>query len=276
MMRRSVHRVRALTLFEVLVALSLIVLLVSAMFTFYWQSIKIREQAALNADRAQIARQVLDTLAAELRGCVGMDEVGFPVEYRLIGDRRSMTFLTTALPDKHQYEFYRESEDLPPAQHDLRQISYELWIDPEETTEEGEPVVGGLLRIEKKTLNQFIIDEEDPLELRTDLWSHELGYIEFRFFDGVEWDVLWDITEGNSLPQLVQITVGFDSITNYELEDQDLDEYPIEEYPLGGDVPYVNRYSTIVRIPAADRMFGSRIQRVGNQLTDQLGVEGGM
>ncbi|MBU0641485.1 MAG: type II secretion system GspH family protein [Planctomycetes bacterium] len=266
---------RALTLLEVLVSVSLIVLLLSAMLSFFWQSIAIREEAARNANRTQIARQVLDHLASELRGCIGVDQVGFPVEYRLIGDRRSITFLTTVLPEKFQYEFYRESDDLPPAQHDLQEVSYSLWIDPDETTEEGEPIVGGIIRTVKKTLNQFIVDEEDPLDLRTDLWSPELGYLEFRYFDGVEWDVTWDITEGNSLPQLIQVTVGFDSITNYSLEDQDLEEFPIDQCPLGDELYHPDRYSVMVRIPAADRMFGSRIQRVGKQLSDQLGVEGG-
>lgn len=267
---------RGLTMLEVIISISLMALLLGTLMTFFWQTGEVRREAARLAERTQIARQVLDRMANELRGCIGVEQIGFPVdkEQRLIGDRRSIKFLTTTLPEDHQYEFYGEFEQMPPAQHDLREIGYRLWIDPDETTEEGEPIVGGILRMEKKTLNQFIVEEDDPLQLRTDLWSHELGYLEFRYFDGVEWDTIWDITEGNSLPQLIQITVGFDSITNYELEDEDLGEYPIEEYPLGDEQYHPERYSTIVRIPAASRFYESRLERVGREFSEMMGVEG--
>ncbi len=259
---------------EVIISVALIALLMTALMTFYWESAKVRDQAAAQADRTQIARQVLNHIAAELRGCVGFDQVGFPVEQRLRGTRREISFLTTALPSPEQYQVFRETDDLPPGHHDLRQVDYKLWIDEDEQTEDGEPVVGGILRKIKRTLNQFIVEEDEPEQLRTDLWSHELAYLEFRYFDGAEWDIQWDITEGNSLPQLVQVIVGFESVTAEELEDADLQENPlnatdrIEEW-------HPDRYSVIVRIPAADRFFSSRFQRVQQQLLgDTLGVEG--
>lgn len=289
----------ALTLLEVIISISLIVLLLSAMLSFFWQVLDVRDAAVVAADRMQIARQVLSRLVTELRGCVGFEKFGFPIDQPLveedildeaedierpevpaetvpllIGTRRSITFLTTTLPQEHQYDFFREDANPPPAQHDLTQVSYWLWVDPEETDEEGEPIIGGIVRTEKKTLNQFLVELEDPLDVRNDLWSHELGYLEFRYFDGVEWTTTWEVTEGNSLPQLIQITVGFKPCTSYELEDQDLEEYPIDQYPYGDDQEHPDRYSTIMRIPAADKFFSSRVQRVGMQLTEQLGVEG--
>lgn len=269
-------RRRALTLMELIIGIAIIVVLLSSMLAFLWRFMEARRQAAIAADQTQIARQVLGKLAAELRGCVGVDEVGFPMEQgqRLLGDRRSITFLTSALPGEQQYRFFSEFETLPPAQHDLRQVSYSLWVDQENTTEDGEPIVGGIIRTVKKTLNQFIVEEDEPLALRNDLWSYELGYLEFRYFDGVEWSTEWNVTQGNSLPQLVQITVGFRPITRYEYDDEDLSDYPIEEYPLGNDEYHPDRYSTIVKIPAADRFFSSRVQRVGQQFAEQFGVGG--
>lgn len=269
--QRSASRRFALTLFEVVTATTLIILLLVTLLTFFWQSAQVRTEAAKLADRVQVARQVLDHMSTELRGCIGMEQVGFPVEQRLRGDRRSLTFMTTALPSADQYRNYSLTDELPPAQHDLREVSYSLWVDPENTTDEGEPVVGGILRSEKRTLNQQVIEEGDPLVVRNDIWSHELGYLEFRYYDGVEWDTTWDISQGNSLPQLIKITVGFDSITQAELDDAD-----IEERSLDDPDPYdPSRYSTIIRIPAADRFFGSRFQKVGKTLSSQLGVEGG-
>ncbi len=101
---------------------------------------------------------------------------------------------------------------------------------------------------------------------RHDLWSHELGYLEFRYFDGVEWSTSWQLDEGNPLPQMIQVTVGFDSISKIEWEDQDLETYPLDRYPFGPDVPQENRYTTIVRLPAADQMLTSRMQNLGNKL----------
>ncbi len=294
------HGCRALTLLEVIVAMGLMGTLLGAMLAFFWQVIETRDTAVAAADRMQVARQVLSRIAAELRGCVGFEEFGFPIEQPLveeewleatddfedvaapvvvegsvpllIGERRHITFLTTTLPAEHQYDFFSEAEDPPPAQHDLTQVSYWLWVDPEETDEDGNPIVGGIIRSEKKTLNQYIVELEDPLDVRNDLWSHELGYLEFRYFDGVEWTTTWDVREGNSLPQLIQVTVGFEPCTADELESRDLDEYPLDQYPFGDDQEHPDRYSVIVRIPAADKFFSSRVQRLGEQLTDQLGL----
>ena len=275
-LRRTRQRARrpALTLLEVLISIALIAMLLAVLLTFYIETAQARREVVAIADRTQLARQVLSLMAEELRGTVGFDEVGFPLESRLVGDRRSITFLTTTLPTDEQYVEYGEFDDLPPGRHDLTELKYWLWIDPENTDDGGEPIVGGIIRTEKKTLNQFIVEEDNPYDVRNDLWSHELGYLEFRYFDGVEWDTKWELSQGNSLPQMIQITVGFDNVTTYDLEDQDLDEYPIQEYPFGPELPNRDRYSTIVRIPAADKFFGSRVERVGKQLAEQMGVEG--
>jgi len=275
--RRSWHRPfrRGLTLLELVVAISLIIMILGAILTFYWQTAETRDQVARLADRTQLARQVLERMAAELRGCPGVRQLGFPAAQRISGTRRSITFITTALPEESHYRFYGEFDKLPPGQHDLREISYELWVDPHKTTDAGEPLVGGIIRTEKRTLNQLVIDEREPLQIRHDLWAPELGYLEFRYFDGVEWTTTWDLTEGNPLPYLIQITVGFDSIARDELEDKDLTVYPIEEYPLGDDQPHPDRYRMMVRIPAADRMFSTRLQRIAKEFSEQFGLEGG-
>ena len=49
---------RGLTLLEVVISISLITMLMSALLTFFWQSVELREQAARVADRTELARQV--------------------------------------------------------------------------------------------------------------------------------------------------------------------------------------------------------------------------
>lgn len=265
---------RGLTLLEVVVCLALMSMLMGALLTFFWQSATVRAQVVAASDRTELARQVLDRMATELRGCLGVEQFGFPVEQRLAGDRRSVTFVTTGLPGPELYQFYGEFDELPPGQHDLRELRYSLWVDPEKTKDSGDPLVAGILRDEKKTLNQLVIDEEEPLQIRHDLWASELVYLEFRYFDGVEWTTKWDVTQGNALPQLVQITVGFEPLTKQELQDEDLTTWPLDQYPLGDELPHPDRYTAMVRMPAADRFFSSRLERMGQQFSDQLGVEG--
>ena len=265
------NRARALTLFEVVIAIALIAMLLSALLTFFWQTLAARDDAARRIDRTQLVQQMFSRIGAELRAAVGFEEVGFPVQ-RFVGARRKITFLTAPLPAMESYAFYRASQEQAAPQFDLREVTYELWIDPDETTEDGEPLVGGILRTERRALSPSIEEEQLPEEERNilyqrhDLWSHELGYLEFRYFDGVEWATSWQIEEGNPLPLMIKITVGFDSISKVEYEDQDLESYPLDQFPLAPDVPQENRYSTIVRLPAADQMLTSRMQNLGSKM----------
>jgi hypothetical protein len=174
---------------------------------------------------------------------------------------------------------------MPAPRHDLREITYQLWIDPEETTEDNEPIVGGILRTERRALDPYLTEEdvpegEDLLYIRHDLWSYELGYLEFRYFDGVEWTTTWNVPEGNPLPQLVRITIGFDSITNDDLNDVDLEGYSLRDYPFGppdqlDQPPNPNRYSRIVRLRGADQMFSSRVQRMTAEMGEEVYTFGG-
>jgi type II secretory pathway pseudopilin PulG len=258
-----------LTLLEVIISIALIALLLGALLTFFWQTLATRDRARISADRTQLVQQVLDRIGNELRGCLGVEKVNFPIRV-FAGERRKITFVTTPLPAADTYVFTSGATTQPLLPSDLREITYELWVDPEQTTEDGEPLVGGILRTERQALDPFVPEEEVPedqdlLYVRRDLWSHELGYLEFRYFDGVEWTTTWSVSEGNPLPQMVQITIGFDSLKKEELDDQDLHAYPIDQYPLGPDVPNADRYATLVRLPAADQMFSSRMKRLSNE-----------
>lgn len=187
---------RGLTLLEVIIAIALMAMLLSALMTFFWQTLKLRDAAAASVDRTQLVQQVLDRIGAELRNAVPVEQPGFPV-VPFAGERRKITFLTNPLPTPESYAFYRESQRGGlPAQHDLREITYELWVDPQETLEGGEPLVGGVLRTERRAIDPYITEEEvsedeDLLYVRRDLWSAELGYLEFRYFDGVDWYTRW-------------------------------------------------------------------------------------
>ncbi len=274
MSARRCGRRRGLTLLEVIISIALIALLLGSLLTFFWQTLEARERVQESSVRTQIVRQLFDKMAGELRGCLGVETVHFTVAH-FAGDRRSLTFITSPLPSKDSFQFYRETDEQPVARHDLREVRYELWIDQDETTDDGEPLVGGILRTERRVYEPFetkddVPEGEDLLYIRRDLWSPELGYLEFRYFDGVEWSTTWEVSQGNPLPQMVQITVGFDSILNDDLEDQDLERYPIsnDQFPLGPDEFNPNRYSKMVRLRSADPMFTSRLYKLGDEVQE--------
>ncbi len=270
----SRRRLRAMTLFEVVISIALIGMLLGSLTTFFHRTLTAREEVTREMDRTQLAQQMLLRMADELRGCIAREDLGYELT-QFEGDRRSITFVTCPLPPTESYAFFRQSEYAPPPRYDLREVTYELWIDPDDETDEGDPLVAGILRTEQRALLPYETEEDVPEGadlgwLRRDLWAPELGYLEFRYYDGVEWSTSWSVEQGNPLPHLVQITVGFDSLLREELDDQDLDQYPIEDedYELGPDVPDPDRYSLIVRIPAADEMFTARLYRLSSDVDE--------
>lgn len=274
-MRRAARP--AFSLLEVVIATALIAMLVMAMLTFFWQTGRIREAAGKAAARTQLVHQVLERISSELRGALSGEELQWDNLQRFVGDRRSITFLTNPLPAESSYAIYTQADAPPPALHDRREVTYKLWIDPEDKTEDGEPLVGGILRSERPALapsvdpNELTADEAAEY-VRHDLWSYEFGYLEFRYYDGVEWSTTWRVSEGNPLPHVVQITIGFDSITQDEIDDKDLTDYPIDEYPLGPDKPSPNRYTSVVRIAGADELFSARLYKLGDEVEEVYGA----
>jgi type II secretory pathway pseudopilin PulG len=279
--RITARRPAAMTLLEVVISIALIAMLLGALLTFFFQTTEIREQASLTASRTQLVQGFFDQLERELHASVAADQYGFPGLNQIAGDRRNLTFVTTPLPPDHTFNLYQGNEwELAPApRHDLRQVTYGLFIDPDDETDEGDPLVMGILRTERRALDpveteEDVADGEDLLYVRHDLIAPELGYLEFRYFDGVEWSTTWTVSQGNRLPHLIQVTVGFVSLVREELEDTDLDEFPVSEYPLGPDKISVNRFSKLIRVPAADEMYSAHLYRLGDE-TEEIYETGG-
>ncbi|MEW6253047.1 MAG: type II secretion system protein [Planctomycetota bacterium] len=260
--RRYGAQRRALTLLEVVISIALIGMLMSALMMFYWQTLAVRDRVVAQVNRTQLVQQTLGRMAAELRGMLGVEKLGYPVQL-FSADRRRITFVTEVLPPEGTYRYFDETDSAAP-QQSLREVTWQLWIDPQNTGEGGEPIVGGLLRSERRVFDpirteQESAPEDQSLYVRHELVSHELGYLEFRFFDGTQWTTTWG--GGGGLPQQMQITIGFDTLTREELEDTDLNETTPEQFPLGPENPSPQRSSLIVQLRTADIA-----QRLQNQM----------
>ncbi len=150
----------------------------------------------------------------------------------------------------------------------------------EEVDEFGDPIEGDSV--------EFLYDEEEEVDPGigpdiqwNELYAPDIRYLRFCYFDGNKWWNRWDITGENPLPQIVQVTIGFDSRPAYgeevELgEDEDLfceclnsDEEmsEIEECePFPADT-----HTILVRVLQADSFFGSRITRETQSLVEEAG-----
>ena len=273
---RGLRARRGVTLLELVLALGLVVLVAAMMFSFYAVTLRTRERGRIAVNDGFLAQRVAHQIAEEVRACNGFVSSMGP---GIAGTDRFISIQYVKFPGKHM--LYRRSvtEEKPPAECDIRQVQYYLGYDREELydpfvypdgTEGPKPL--GLVRREIKTPFQTAFIDNDPKSVALDLISEELKYVRFRYFDGVDWTDFWDIGESargaNSLPQAVEITVGYRALKPPEEEeeenpaasddavDDDSDLTPALPEPYASDT-----YTITVRLHQADTFFGSRLMR---------------
>lgn len=280
--RRDNVRRPGLTLLELLLALGLIILVSGMMFEFYEVSLKSREAGTRQMQHSYLARLVAMSIAEEIRGANGFVKSVGP---GVLGDKRFIQIQTIVLPDPNLWRRLSIKDAVPPAECDVRQVQYYLAYDEDEQfsypddTEADKPL--GLVRREVRTLHQALIREDQAQSVTLDLVSADIKYVRFRYFDGAEWIDRWDIgqdqagTMGNSLPQAVEITVGYRALpppTEEEdalNQDQDPDLIPSIPEPYAPDT-----YTIVVRLPQADTFFGSRLMRAERRSRRGVGASG--
>jgi type II secretory pathway component PulJ len=249
-------RRRAFTLFEMILAISMFTMLLGSIYLFYRTSLGVRERGNFTARQTQLARVVLNQIATDIR-----QAYGFAASYApgLKGTPDRLELLTTAVPGKELMELRTIDDEPLPGQFDLTQVLYELRWDEEELDENGDPICLGLYRVVTKTLNQPVQVEREQ-QILEDLFAPEVQFLRFWYFDGRDWVREWRGTEGNSLPQAVRVTIGFDKVPPdqeermLKNEDETLDLEKLEPNPW--------RHSMIVLVPGANSFFGSRLTRI--------------
>lgn len=278
-------RRQGFTLLEVILAMTLMVFLLAILFQFYTNTMGVRHRSMHGIQEAHLARVLLRQITDEIRAAGGFVPGFGP---GVIGDRYELTVQTTGVPSKELFRVRRRQDDLLPGQHDVKQVRYFIAWDPDIVNEEGIPYALGLVRQELKTLRQSVIvtgeegDENDMKDLQQEeeveqdaersfklqLYAPEIKHLEFRYFDGAEWHRDWQVTGGNALPQMIRVTLGYETQMPEDLE-AGLEE---EDFQLQEDEIFPPRsYTAYVRLMEADTFFGSRITRAAS---DQ--AEGGI
>lgn len=191
---------------------------------------------------------------------VNTDEEGDPRALGLVRrERRTFNQLEPAEADAQSTEG-AEGEDAPGIPEAPEQ--------PAGPGERGQPaqLLGDALSdVFDDSLDKELKDEE--LEgAKRELYAPEIKFIEFLYHDGHRWWDSWEIKEGNALPQMVMVTIGFKPELPEEEEIRIQRELLQSEEDIKPIPP--DRYMTIVRIPQGDSFFGSRVQREASALSE--------
>ncbi|MEE8170902.1 MAG: hypothetical protein V3T70_10175, partial [Phycisphaerae bacterium] len=237
-----------MTLLELVLAISLLVLVSSAMFGFYWHILRARDRGTHALEGTQLARVVAHQIAQEIRGASGaLTHWGAG----LIGGEHELRLTSLVLPDRELFRQRRIQDRPVPAQCDVRQIRYYLAYDEDDEIEypDGDvyPRNLGLVRRVIKTLNQASIDETNTEQVDTDLFAPEIQYVRFRYFDGVDWIRRWAVTGlpgQNALPQAVEVTVGYGVLPPEDPSEIDFEDNDASD--LAEPEPYSSDRFTLV------------------------------
>lgn len=270
---------RAVTLIETLLATSLLVTLMGLLYWFYGSTLETREQGLKRTRDVQLARVILERMAEEIRQSSG-NTAGYGAG--LIGYKRGISVNTLVIPEKILAERRSIFDEQIAAQFDLQEIRYYVAWDEENLDEEGNPRPLGLVRRVTKTFNRGLVletgsddeevEDEEALAVKEELYAPEIKFLEFRYFDGASWWEDWELTQGNSLPVMVRITIGYTPLLPEDEEELDLvednflrDESERERIPD-------DQFTRFVRLVQSDvNPIGVRLQREASAFGESEG-----
>ncbi|UCF34260.1 MAG: hypothetical protein JSV78_02950 [Phycisphaerales bacterium] len=157
----------------------------------------------------------------------------------------------------------------------------EYGFEEEPVEDESEGVVPtGEEPVDEELIDEF--DQQDQLQLEDEihfqeLYAPEVRYLRFCYYDGNKWWDTWEVNGENPLPQLIQVTVGFEPRTPFNqgfgLEEEEeefctcMNEDPLECEPLPED-----QFTMVVRLEQADMFFTSRVTRESQAFLEELGM----
>lgn len=240
-------RRRGLTLLEVILAMSLLVVVSSMTYWFYSSCLETSREGTATAQKYRLVRVVLDRIAREIRqaaSLTGVDGVG------LRGWPERIWLSTYRAPVRQSSKVRMIREEEPWTEYDLGKVEYKIVRHPEIRHEDGYEFPLGLARVEilvprpldpqpaEATKDEAespskpesggagggeVGNEEDLVgkdeqgrpnlapDIRWDeLYAPEVRYLRFCFYDGHKWWDSWEIGGENPLPQLVMVTIGFE------------------------------------------------------------------
>ena len=264
------------TLLELLLAIVIIIMVIGSVFAFYNNSLRLVNSQRESLAEPQLARLVLDQLAAELLSAPGLGASFGPI---LRGEQDRISFLTTVVPSRLVF-FPRQLMDTANvAEHDLRRVEYRLAVGERE-----EPL--GLKRSELRVLLAPMIEEtadeelmEEPtpeperptvspgqetsageaigrLEVADEqILSEKIHYLEFQYYNGLTWAKEWT---AEVLPRAVRIVIGFNEVPDEQRQD--------ETNLVWADRPWhEDQYSLVVSLSLSEELKARSVKTESNR-----------
>jgi hypothetical protein len=186
---------------EVLLALTIIVGFMGAMFGLYWRSLEVRKQTNAVLDKIAAQRLVLDRISNELQTAMV-----YPfLQFGLAGEAGTAEWITCRLPGPGAWMAADVMESPRVPESDIQIIGYRL---REGEDEDGEMSILGLERTVQTVLAPEIVEEaedEDSAAVQVQFLTPHVKLIRFEYYDGEYWESAWTSSE---LPVAVKITIG--------------------------------------------------------------------
>lgn len=246
-------RHRGFTLLEMILAISLAVGLLGALYGFYDQVSSVRHRVLRQMAFYGAERQVMDRLTGELQSAVPYPFLGLALEGQVLlaestgGPWGGSTtrFFTTMLPGPAAWAEFSVTETPPPPEHDVQWVGYSLQVYQDE---EGLWHNGGLVRSVQRLLTSPLAEEgEGPeAEIVVEPFAPEIKFFYVQYYDGQAWTDAW--IDG-TLPMAVEVVLGAEELP----EGMDVLDYLAEPglYPVFRRTIYLpggtsNRQGTVI------------------------------
>jgi len=188
---------RGFTLMELIVAMVLFSIVMSAAYALFDSGQALSSDAQKVSAVQQEVRFVLETLRRDLQGTVGVGTYSEPTVYQFLGTNEGTE--EEPVDEVRFLAMNRETVSSSSPESDLGLTRYYLIGE-----EEGLPQKG-LVRIKNSDLLSAIEIEEEEEE------AQEIGpnvvFFGLRYYDGSDWQESWDSTLSLTLPHAVEITL---------------------------------------------------------------------
>ncbi len=171
----------------------------------------------------------------------------------LYGNQSELQVDVSRLPRVDQYERALTSTDPATAQDipsDVKTIAYYLNIEDTAMPGAEDAITGGRGLI-RRQIDRAVASwgsesgELDPSAFPGQALASEVNYLEFRYFDGIDWVTEWDSAEIGSLPLAIEITVGIDPLGGRDPAMLDVDEAA----RMANMMTTENLFRLVVRLP---------------------------